>query len=31
MSRNTDYLLIPLAKADEGIEALRKQGWTVAQ
>lgn len=29
--RNTDYLLIPLSKADKGIELLRQHGWTVEE
>jgi hypothetical protein len=29
--RNTDYLLIPWAKRDMGLEALKSNGWTIAE
>lgn len=30
-SRNTDYLLIPWAKREKGLEALKSSGWTIAE
>jgi hypothetical protein len=31
MARNTDYLLIPWAKRDKGLEALKSGGWIISE